>query len=50
MKFVQSLIFTKPFWDNDDCYQGIIDGQNDARLGAASPQPVHLMEAQLQLV
>ena len=45
MKFVQLLIFTKPFWDNDDCYQGIIDGQNDARLGAA-PQPVHSMEAQ----
>ncbi|MBN77700.1 MAG: alpha/beta hydrolase, partial [Verrucomicrobiaceae bacterium] len=45
MKFVQLLIFTKPFWDNDDCYQGIVDGQNDAKLGAA-PQPVHSMEAQ----
>ena len=45
MKFVQLLIFTKPFWDNDECHQGILDGQNDAMLGD-SPQPVHSMEAQ----
>ena len=45
MKYVQLLIFTKPFWDNDETYQGIVDGQNDARLGEA-PQSVHSMEAQ----
>lgn len=45
MKYVQLLIFTKPFWDNDETYQGIVDGQTDARLGEA-PQPVHSMEAQ----
>ncbi|MCP4847960.1 MAG: alpha/beta hydrolase [Verrucomicrobiaceae bacterium] len=45
MKYVQLLIFTKPFWDNDDGYQAILDGQLDAATGAA-PQPVHAMEAQ----
>lgn len=45
MNYIQLLIFTKPFWDNDDTHQGILDGRADAANGAA-PQPLHAMEAQ----
>ena len=46
MEWVQTLIFTKPFWDNDDCHQGLLDGLNDAATNP-SPQPVHGLEGQV---
>jgi len=46
MKWVQTLIFTKPFWDNDDAHQGLLDGLNDAATNS-SPQPVHGLEGQV---
>ena len=46
MEWVQTLIFTKPFWDNDDAFQGMKDGLNDAATGS-SPQPVHGLEGQV---
>lgn len=45
MEWVQLLIFTKPFWDNDDAYQSILDGRGDAATGEA-PQPLHGLEGQ----
>lgn len=45
MNYVQLLIFTKPFWDNDDCYAGVTQGQADAALNPG-PQPLHALEAQ----
>src|SRR4029079_17740848 len=45
MKYVQLLIFTKPFWDNDECFAGITQGQADATTNSA-PQPLHALEAQ----
>jgi pimeloyl-ACP methyl ester carboxylesterase len=45
MHYVQMLIFTKPWFDNDDCFNGMQQGLKDAAVNAA-PQPVHAMEAQ----
>ncbi|NCF88526.1 MAG: alpha/beta fold hydrolase [Verrucomicrobiaceae bacterium] len=45
MEYIQLLIFTKPFWDNDAAYQSVLDGRGDAANGE-SPQPLHAMEAQ----
>jgi pimeloyl-ACP methyl ester carboxylesterase len=45
MQYVQMLIFTKPWFDNDDCYNNMQQGLADAATNAA-PQPVHAMEAQ----
>ena len=45
MEYIQLLIFTKPFWDNADAHQSLIDGRGEAASGA-EPQPVHAMEAQ----
>ncbi len=45
MEWVQVLIFTKPFWDNDDAYQSLVDGRKDAAVGEA-PQPLHGLEGQ----
>ena len=28
MEWIQMLIFTKPFWDNPDAYQSLLDGRN----------------------
>ena len=35
MEYIQLLIFTKPFWDNDDAYQSVLDGRGDAANGTA---------------
>jgi len=43
MKWVQLLIFTKPFWDNDEAYSGLQDGLKDAANGP-DPQPLHGLE------
>ena len=45
MHYVQMLIFTKPWFDNDECWQGMLEGRADAAINPA-PQPVHAMEAQ----
>lgn len=45
MKYVQLLIFTKPFWDNDEAYKAIQQGQADASINPG-PQPLHAVEAQ----
>ena len=40
MEWIQLLIFTKPFWDNDEAYQSLLDGRNGAT-AAENPQPLH---------
>lgn len=45
MEWVQMLIFTKPFWDNDEAFQGLQDGRKDAANNSA-PQPLHGLEGQ----
>lgn len=29
MEWIQLLIFTKPFWDNDEAYEGLVSGRKD---------------------
>ncbi|MGI8602824.1 MAG: alpha/beta fold hydrolase [Verrucomicrobiales bacterium] len=45
MHYVQMLIFTKSFFDKDDCWQSVLEGRAAAATNPA-PQPVHAMEAQ----
>lgn len=45
MHYVQMLIFTKPWFDNDECWENMQQGLKDAAINPA-PQPVHAMEAQ----
>ncbi len=45
MEWIQLLIFTKPFWDNDECYQSLLDGRNDAT-AAENPQPLQALRSQ----
>ena len=45
MHYVQMLIFSKPWFDNDETWNGVLQGRADAAVNPA-PQPVHAMEAQ----
>ncbi|MEM0897411.1 MAG: alpha/beta hydrolase [Verrucomicrobiota bacterium] len=45
MEWIQLLIFTKPFWDNDEAYEGMVTGRADAALDE-TPQPLHGLEGQ----
>jgi hypothetical protein len=45
MHYVQMLIFTKPWFDNDDCWNNMRQGLKEAAINPA-PQPVQAMEAQ----
>ena len=45
MEWIQLLIFTKPFWDNDDAYQGLLEGRQGANSDPA-PQPLHGLAGQ----
>lgn len=45
MEFVQLLIFTKPFWDNDEAYEGIVTGREDYDANPV-PQPNHGLRGQ----
>ena len=45
MRYVQLLIFTKPFWDNDEAAKGLAQGLIDAA-GNPAPQPLHALEGQ----
>lgn len=45
LHYVQMLIFTKPWFDKDDCYNSMQEGLAGMAINPA-PQPVHAMEAQ----
>lgn len=45
MHYVQMLIFSKSWFDQDGCFDNLQQGLRDAAVNAA-PQPVHAMEAQ----
>jgi pimeloyl-ACP methyl ester carboxylesterase len=45
MHYIQTLIFAKPFWDNDDCFASLAEGQAGADLDP-TPQPLHGLQAQ----
>lgn len=45
LEWIQLLIFTKPFWDNDEAYQGMVDGRNDFDNNPV-PQPLHGLKGQ----
>ncbi|MFT4547384.1 MAG: pimeloyl-ACP methyl ester carboxylesterase [Pseudoalteromonas tetraodonis] len=45
MEWIQMLIFTKPHWDNDETYQGMIDGREGFSTDP-SPQPLHGLAGQ----
>lgn len=45
LEWIQLLIFTKPFWDNDDAYQSLVDGREDFHNNPV-PQPLHGLEGQ----
>lgn len=45
LHYVQMLIFTKPWFDNDECYKSMEEGLAGMAVNPA-PQPVHAMEAQ----
>ena len=45
LEWIQLLIFTKPHWDNDDAYQGMLDAREDFAINP-TPQPLHGLEGQ----
>ena len=45
LEWIQLLIFTKPFWDNDDAYNDMVGGRGDFRNNPV-PQPLHGLEGQ----
>jgi pimeloyl-ACP methyl ester carboxylesterase len=45
LHYVQMLIFTKPWFDNPECFQSMQEGLAGMAVNPA-PQPVHAMEAQ----
>jgi pimeloyl-ACP methyl ester carboxylesterase len=45
MEWIQLLIFTKPFWDNDDAFASLVEGRGQANVNPA-PQPLHGLQAQ----
>ncbi|MCB1235178.1 MAG: alpha/beta hydrolase [Verrucomicrobiae bacterium] len=45
LEWIQLLIFTKPFWDNDEAYQGLVQGREDFANNPV-PQPLHGLEGQ----
>lgn len=45
LEWIQLLIFTKPFWDNDDAYNDMVAGRGDFR-NNPTPQPLHGLEGQ----
>ncbi|GAA5494406.1 putative non-heme bromoperoxidase BpoC [Rubritalea halochordaticola] len=47
MHWLQTLIFTKPFFDNDDCFASLAEGQQGADLDP-TPQPLHGLAAQAE--
>ncbi len=45
LEWIQLLIFTKPFWDNDEAYEGLITGRQDFDTNPR-PQPLHGLRGQ----
>jgi pimeloyl-ACP methyl ester carboxylesterase len=45
MEWIQLLIFTKPFWDNDEAYEGLVSGRKDFDTNPC-PQPLHGLRGQ----
>ncbi len=45
MEWIQLLIFTKPFWDNDEALASLLEGRHGFAHGPA-PQPLHGLEGQ----
>lgn len=45
MEWIQLLIFTKPFWDNDDAHQSLLDGRAAADTNSLV-QPLHGLKGQ----
>lgn len=45
MEWIQLLIFTKPFWDNDEAYEGLVTGRDDFDANPI-PQPLHGLRGQ----
>lgn len=45
LEWIQLLIFTKPFWDNDEAYQGLLQGREDFDANPV-PQPLHGLRGQ----
>jgi pimeloyl-ACP methyl ester carboxylesterase len=45
LEWIQLLIFTKPFWDNDDAYAGMVSGRSDFDTNPV-PQPLHGLKGQ----
>lgn len=45
MEWIQLLIFTKPFWDNNDAYQSLLDGRVAADTNSLV-QPLHGLKGQ----
>ncbi|MEX2581287.1 MAG: alpha/beta hydrolase [Verrucomicrobiales bacterium] len=45
LEFIQLLIFTKPFWDNDEAYEGLVSGREDFDADPV-PQPLHGLRGQ----
>jgi pimeloyl-ACP methyl ester carboxylesterase len=45
LEWIQMLIFTKPFWDNDEAYAGMVSGRADFDTNPV-PQPLHGLRGQ----
>lgn len=45
LEWIQLLIFTKPFWDNDEAYDDMLKGRAEFRNNPV-PQPLHGLEGQ----
>ena len=45
MEWIQLLIFTKPFFDNEECYDGLLQGRKDFDANEV-PQPLHGLRGQ----
>lgn len=46
MEWIQLLIFTKPFWDNDEAFAGLLAGRKDHDTNPR-PQPLHGLRGQV---
>ena len=45
LEWIQLLIFTKPFWDNDEAHAGMVEGRADFDADPV-PQPLHGLKGQ----
>ncbi|MEM9280299.1 MAG: alpha/beta hydrolase [Verrucomicrobiota bacterium] len=45
MEWIQLLIFTKPFWDNDQAFESLLEGRKDAASNE-NPQPLAALKSQ----